>query len=129
MRKKIFVMLFILFTALQNVPVGSANSSKTIDSWDKVLLKELSENANSSTKKVVITKKELKTEIKKRTKSRDRSFRSFKKDFWAEKRNFTKNSLTERFSWFYNYLSFVMRTHFTWMTAWACKNSHYFNCE
>ena len=58
MRKKIFVMLFILFTALQNVPVGSANSSKTIDSWDKVLLKELSENANSSTKKVVITKKE-----------------------------------------------------------------------
>ena len=62
MRKKIFVMLFILFTALQNVPVGSANSSKTIDSWDKVLLKELSENANSSTKKVVITKKELKTE-------------------------------------------------------------------
>ena len=68
MRKKIFVMLFILFTALQNVPVGSANSSKTIDSWDKVLLKELSEKANSSTKKVVITKKELKTEIKKRKK-------------------------------------------------------------
>jgi hypothetical protein len=32
------------------------------------LLKELSENANSSTKKVVITKKELKTEIKKRKK-------------------------------------------------------------
>ena len=59
MRKKIFVMLFILFTALQNVPVGSANSSKTIDSWD---------NANSTTKKVVITKKELKTEIKKRKK-------------------------------------------------------------